>query len=84
MRIVYDKYRDREITYPDGVVGIVCGFTGDNLLLATKDRPSYAFRTFGKEEHTIEEKYKDKIYKYTYCSEKTAEEQCTPTNNSQK
>lgn len=77
MQIVYNLYRDREVTYPDGVTGKVCGYVQNNLLLATKDKPFYAFRRFDKGFHFVDEKYKGEEYRYSYISERMVEEQCT-------
>lgn len=75
MQIIYDKYKNKEITYQDGTVGIVCGFVQNNLLLATKEKPEYSFRRFDKGFHFVEEKYKGEEYRYCYCNESTVEKQ---------
>jgi len=75
MQIIYEKYRDRQITYPDGVTGYIAGYVENNLLLATKDDPDYCFRKFDKKWHYVDEAYKSSEWRYTYCSEGTAEKQ---------
>jgi hypothetical protein len=71
MEEVYKKYKGKLVKYPEGVEGIVCGYTNDNLLIATHQKPIYGFRKFNKEESFVEEQYKDSHYKYCYCLEAT-------------
>lgn len=75
MQIIYERFKNKEITYPDGTIGFICGFTPTNLLVATLDRPGFEFRNFRKEKHFIEEQYKDRAFKYCYVTERMCEEQ---------
>jgi len=74
MKILYDKWADKKVTY-GGVFGFVCGYTPTTLLIAMEFNPPYSFRKFGKEEHTIAEKYKDSKYRYAYALESTLEKE---------
>lgn len=75
MQIIYNRFRDRQITYPDGVKGFIAGYVENNLLLATKDEPPYSFRKFNKKEHYVDEAYKSSEWRYCYLSEAFAERQ---------
>lgn len=73
MEVIYNKFKDKTVTFSDGISGVVCGYVEDNLLLALKDKPRYAFRVFPKGNHFVAEEYKGKEYRYCYCTEKDAE-----------
>ena len=74
MERLYKLYKGKVIKYPD-CEGILCGYTEDNLLMATEDKSQASFRKFGKESQFVEEEFKDGKYRYLYVSEKTVEEQ---------
>lgn len=72
MEVIYNKYKGLRVVQ-GGIEGVVCGFTPDNLLLAIEQHPDYSFRKFGKEEHFIEEGFKEKKYRYCYVLESLVE-----------
>lgn len=73
MEMVYNKFKGRVVTFPDGISGIICGYVEDNLLLALTEKPIYSFRQFSKGFHFVADEYKGKEYRYCYCGEKEAE-----------
>lgn len=73
MELIYNKFKEKVVTFPDGISGVVCGYVEDNLLLALTDKPIYSFRKFPKGLHFVADGYKGNEYRYCYCGEKDAE-----------
>ncbi len=77
MKRIYEKFKGLTLKYDDGIEGTVCGFTDDNLLVATVEAPRYSFEKFKKEPHFIEKEFKGGKYRYCYCLETMAEKYAT-------
>lgn len=71
---IYEKYKGMPVHHGE-IKGVICGFTDNNLIMATEQNPLYSFRKFDKEGHFVEEEYKDKKYRYSYILESTVEAQ---------
>jgi hypothetical protein len=69
MEIIYNIYKGTPVSYNNDVLGVVCGYCDNNLLMATKQKPLYSFRLFDKKEHFIEPEFKSDTYRYCYVSE---------------
>lgn len=73
MERIYEKYKGKKINN-----GVVCGYNETHILLAVEDNPTASFKRLYKGTF-VEDKYKDKAFRYIYCDERTIEKQCTPT-----
>ncbi len=74
MRILYEHWKNKKVTY-GAHHGFVCGYTDETLLIAMETNPPYSFRKFGKQEHYIEDHYKESKYRYAYALESTLEKE---------
>jgi len=69
MNRVYRKIKGRVLKY-NGYEGVVCGYSHDKFILATKDKTEKSFRKFDKGETPfIEEEFKSLEYRYIWCNE---------------
>ena len=75
MKKIYEKYKGRLVRLPDGVVGVVCGFTNNRFVLAVDDITipySFTIEYLGEEgEYYVEAQYLEDcdLCLFVYCDE---------------
>lgn len=74
MRIIYEKYKHKLIRLPDGVIGVVAGFTHNSFLLSVDDSSipyCFSLDELGREDYYIDPIYLEEcdVCLFTYANE---------------